>query len=388
MQRADAAVARGKPANPPRHRARREPRNGSGLTLLVAPPGCDQSPGLAVLSVPLPQQARSALRPLLDRPLQQEQIAPIPGMDAERAALKEAGLFSRIDSTPDMVADSTLEVMNTRLGNLRLVKTGETVVVNIAAYAMVDGTGGVQILASDSDPFTVKTMLPLCPVLTEAAPVPCRGTSSWYLMSCAHRIIRSIWAGHPTGSRTPSATSCRPRRTPDSPTIPPSWSWPPALPARSGSGRRASESRHSRPLLPWCLHRPPSRYRSQQDHQREGSRRLRDREGGSVGQSVPWRGAAALPWWALRPISTLPPWSVTSEAPGPKPAASEKDGAGREGRREGQGCRRQAGCSRGEKVVRYDKGRQGCGQDPTTGRKPRAAEPATAFRSRSTWLSR
>ena len=57
--------------------------------------------------------------------------------------------------------------MNTRLGNLRLVKASETVVAYIAAYAMVDGTGDVQILASDSDPFTLKTLLPLRAVLAE-----------------------------------------------------------------------------------------------------------------------------------------------------------------------------------------------------------------------------
>ena len=62
-----------------------------------------------------------------------------------------------------MVTDSTLEVMNTRLDNLRLEKAGETVVAYIAAYAMVDGAGGVEILATDSDPFTSRPCSPCGP---------------------------------------------------------------------------------------------------------------------------------------------------------------------------------------------------------------------------------
>ena len=115
---------------------------------------------------------------------QREQIAPIPGMEAEREALRDLGLFSRIDSSPDMITNSTLEVVKTRLDNLHRVKTGESVVAYIAAYAMVDGTGDVQILASDSDPFTLKTLLPLRTVLT--AMRQCRAKHKLLVLDIMH----------------------------------------------------------------------------------------------------------------------------------------------------------------------------------------------------------
>jgi len=105
-------------------------------------------------------------------------------MEAERGALRDSGLFSRIDSTPDMITNSTLEVMKTRLDNLHRVKASETVVAYIAAYAMVDGTGDIQILASDSDPFTLKTLLPLRTVLT--AMRQCRARHKLLVLDIMH----------------------------------------------------------------------------------------------------------------------------------------------------------------------------------------------------------
>ena len=75
---------------------------------------------------------------------QKPQIAPIPGMERERSALQEAGVFPSVDSTEDPTWNSTLEVMKTRLDNLKRLKTGKGkgVVVYIAAYAMVEPRGG------------------------------------------------------------------------------------------------------------------------------------------------------------------------------------------------------------------------------------------------------
>ena len=143
---------------------------------------------------------------------QREQIAPIPGMEAEREALRDLGLFSRIDSSPDMITNSTLEVVKTRLDNLHRVKPGESVVAYIAAYAMVDGTGDVQILASDSDPFTLKTLFPLRTVLTAVASVA-RSTSSWFSTSCPRPTTRSISAVLRMESQISFARSCKARRT-------------------------------------------------------------------------------------------------------------------------------------------------------------------------------
>ena len=83
----------GRPAKlRPRHRPGREPRNGSV-------PSCLSSLLLAVIGV-LGWLAFQFLFPYKPDPLfvpfwiaryQQEQIAPIPGMEAERAALKDGG---------------------------------------------------------------------------------------------------------------------------------------------------------------------------------------------------------------------------------------------------------------------------------------------------------
>ncbi|MGA9922416.1 MAG: carboxypeptidase-like regulatory domain-containing protein [Isosphaeraceae bacterium] len=103
---------------------------------------------------------------------QRPQIAPIPGMERERSALQEAGVFPSVDSTEDPTWNSTLEVMKTRLDNLKGLKTGKGVVVYIAAYAMVSRAGDVQILAFDSDPYSGNTLLPLRTVLTRIKDCP------------------------------------------------------------------------------------------------------------------------------------------------------------------------------------------------------------------------
>jgi hypothetical protein len=93
-------------------------------------------------------------------------------MENERAALQETGLFPNVDSAEDPTWNSTLEVMKTRLDKLTRLKTGQGVVVYIAAYAMVSRAGDVQILAFDSDPYNPNTLLPLRTVLTRLKACP------------------------------------------------------------------------------------------------------------------------------------------------------------------------------------------------------------------------
>ena len=119
-----------------------------------------------------PKQPSPTFVPFWISNYQRPQIAPIPGMERERSALQEAGVFPSVDSTEDPTWNSTLEVMKTRLDNLKGLKTGKGVVVYIAAYAMVSRAGDVQILAFDSDPYSGNTLLPLRTVLTRIKDCP------------------------------------------------------------------------------------------------------------------------------------------------------------------------------------------------------------------------
>src|SRR4051794_11020773 len=50
---------------------------------------------------------------------QRPQIPPIPWLDADRRALQGENLFTKVDSDEGATRNPTLEVMNTRLDNLR-----------------------------------------------------------------------------------------------------------------------------------------------------------------------------------------------------------------------------------------------------------------------------
>ncbi len=96
---------------------------------------------------------------------QKPQIPPIPWVEADREALRDEHLFPKVDSDEEATRNPSLEVMRTRLDNLKNRKSGDAVVVYLAAYATVDGEGKIQILATDSDPFAPKTLLPLSTVV-------------------------------------------------------------------------------------------------------------------------------------------------------------------------------------------------------------------------------
>ncbi len=103
---------------------------------------------------------------------QKPQIPPIPWVEADREALQAEHLFTDVDSDDDATRNPTLEVMRTRLDNLKNRKSGDAVVVYLAAYATVDGEGKIQVLATDSDPFAPKTLLPLSTVVARLKQCP------------------------------------------------------------------------------------------------------------------------------------------------------------------------------------------------------------------------
>ncbi|WP_165227181.1 carboxypeptidase-like regulatory domain-containing protein [Aquisphaera insulae] len=101
------------------------------------------------------------------------QITPIRGAAAERQAMAAASLRFREDPL-DADGDLTLENFKTKLNGLRAEKREAPVVAYVSGYSMVDGSGAVQILASDSDPFTPRTQLPLRQVLEALRACPAK----------------------------------------------------------------------------------------------------------------------------------------------------------------------------------------------------------------------
>ena len=79
--------------------------------------------------------------------------------------IRQAVSWTRPIRTEKSDEGLTLEVIQDRLDRLRQKKTGDAVIVYLSTHAMVDGTGALQILAYDSDPFAAKTLLPFKTVL-------------------------------------------------------------------------------------------------------------------------------------------------------------------------------------------------------------------------------
>ena len=119
-----------------------------------------------------PRKPQPTFVPFLVSSYQRPQIPPIPELEPERSALQKSQIFPIVDSTEDPYGNSTLDVMKTRLENLAQRKAGKGIVVYIAAYAMVSGTGDVQILAYDSDPYSPGTLLPLQVLLNQLRACP------------------------------------------------------------------------------------------------------------------------------------------------------------------------------------------------------------------------
>ena len=138
--------------------------------------------------------------------------------------------------------------MKTRLGDLRHLKASETVVAYIAAYAMVDGTGDVQILAYDSDPFAPKTLLPLRTVLAELR--ACHAQHKLLILDimCTSDYPLDL-GGTPDGVADLIRRELQSEKDPGRPSTRPCWSWC----LFSGSSRPlvgGSRRVGVRPLLP------------------------------------------------------------------------------------------------------------------------------------------
>lgn len=121
-----------------------------------------------------PNEPRPVFVPFWVAEYQKKQIAPIIGMGTERARLLESKVFRFLDDSEESTWNPALPAMETRLGNLKNRKPDEAVVVYISAYAMVDGSGKIQILAASSDPYEIRSMLPLRTVLTRLNHCPAR----------------------------------------------------------------------------------------------------------------------------------------------------------------------------------------------------------------------
>jgi hypothetical protein len=100
------------------------------------------------------------------------EIPPIAWLDADRRALKEDRVFTKVDPRSDSDEKTTLELMQRRLEDLASRPRDEDVVVYLSAYAVVDHDKKIQIMAADSTPYKVKTQLSLSWVLDRLKSCP------------------------------------------------------------------------------------------------------------------------------------------------------------------------------------------------------------------------
>jgi hypothetical protein len=93
-------------------------------------------------------------------------------MKADREAMKEGAYFPRLD--PLGFVNPTKEEMQTGLKALQTGHKGESIVVYLATYGLVDEKGAVQLIARDSDLDHFDTLLPLSEALESFAGCPSR----------------------------------------------------------------------------------------------------------------------------------------------------------------------------------------------------------------------
>lgn len=122
---------------------------------------------------------QSQARPAVDRADRQGTrlaalVPAIPWLEAERTALQNAGVFPRTDAPDDQTRNTPKEAMETRLGALASLKPADALVVYIAAHALVDPKGKIQVLAYDSDPYRPETLLSLESILSRLKQCPAR----------------------------------------------------------------------------------------------------------------------------------------------------------------------------------------------------------------------
>jgi hypothetical protein len=111
--------------------------------------------------------------PLIIADFDKQQVPPLPWAEADRRAFQEAQLFEWRPPEPARENRLTRDVAREILKRLQQKQTSDSAVVYIAARALVDSSGAVQIVAADSDPYA-SNMLPLEDVVASLKACPAR----------------------------------------------------------------------------------------------------------------------------------------------------------------------------------------------------------------------
>jgi hypothetical protein len=110
--------------------------------------------------------------PFLISDYQKPAVPPLPWVAADRNAIEQVRLFPQKDQNTKTAEELTLRVAGERLARLQKKNPKDAVVVYVAAHALVDSSGAVQIVVADSDPYATKTLLPLSEVLASLKACP------------------------------------------------------------------------------------------------------------------------------------------------------------------------------------------------------------------------
>ena len=121
-----------------------------------------------------PSGPKSEFVPFLISEYQKPQVPPLPWAETDRQAIKQAQLFTRTDTDGKPGEEPTREVMGDWLARLEKSQADGAVIVYLAARAMIDAAGTIQVVAADSDPYAPKTLLPLRSVLASLKKCPAR----------------------------------------------------------------------------------------------------------------------------------------------------------------------------------------------------------------------
>ncbi len=110
--------------------------------------------------------------PLVIVDYEKPQVPPLPWADADRKAFQIAKLFQPKPDDESTETKLTTEVAKDKLNGLQHKKTKDAVVVYLAARALVDSSGAVQIVTAESDPYAPKTLLPFKDVVASLKACP------------------------------------------------------------------------------------------------------------------------------------------------------------------------------------------------------------------------
>jgi hypothetical protein len=119
-----------------------------------------------------PDKLHAQFVPFLISDYQKPAVPPLPWVAADRSAIGQAKIFAEADQGAQPSEALTLQVATERLARLEHLENKGAVVAYVAAHALVDSSGAVQIVVADSDPYATKTLLPLADVLTSLKKCP------------------------------------------------------------------------------------------------------------------------------------------------------------------------------------------------------------------------